>query len=62
MMADSSDRRAISSGLLVDSDPVELSSVLLPELIVLNEAGLERGEEVPDNGRGGEARGDRWGS
>ena len=57
IMTDSSDRRVISSGLLADVDRDELSS----ELIVIKEAGLERGEGVPDKGWGGEARGDKLG-
>jgi hypothetical protein len=56
IMTGSSDKRVISSGLLVDLDPDELSSVRISELIVINEAGLERGEGVPDKGWGGEAR------
>jgi hypothetical protein len=61
IMADSSDIRVTSSGLLGDLDRDELSSVRLSELIVINEAGLERGEGVPDKGWGGEARGDKSG-
>jgi hypothetical protein len=62
MMADPSDRRAMSSWLLVDEDPDELSSVRLSELSVVNEASLERGEGVLDKGRAGEASGDKSGS
>ena len=60
MITDPSDRRATSSEP-VDSNSDELLSELVSELMVLGDAGLERGEDCSDNGAEDTA-GERCGS